>query len=1195
MAPGKKPFTPPIPIKVHILSLADRHAHPHASVAPTHAFTLRLVPDTTLREVCTHAGGFLSLQFHKFVDSSRLEARDGNGYVFEGKETIGQELGEGGDVYLIEEAIEVEQARKEMLRTLDVPKGKGIRTPKAKKDKEPRKTPSQRNLEIAQQGGRMARMEVGQSPLRDLHSGRVARSEPKPRTISTASLKSGYRARSHSPMQLLPGPQDGHDASEPLVESIEDSPPSTTAEKKVLSASQLARNGKTSDQSVGTIGGSPPPAKSASRYNSSPWVAKEEDASAILLQSIEAAPSTTKQTKRRGFTSQQATGPDADASVPAVAPSDLPLSNSTALLPPQDDRVIPDSQDLESQSINTPSQNNPMAHSWTAINTPRRPVEVQPRSATQTPANKAHSVVDAPSEVKQTWAKPLLHKPDQYDISAVLSDDEYYSPRQRSLFMSSSIHKLGSAAKCPAFASAPVPRKSLLTAKQSSAAGNKPPLRTKATATSHDKDTVPSTPLSRAPLTTPAQAGLSSVPGPLLSSPTNHVAAALARGRAKVHHQPHPEVIEIEDSDPEVVADVLVDAQNQLSSSRQKSQSLEASLPWSAPPLRMGGEDPFWTLRTTGRRTSMGGQRNMDEDVDAEAAERKKTVDVKQQIPMPVLSSDVMEAQMLPTSGIPPFKLGSPVKSAEKRVSQSFARRSPAKSPLKLSPQVATGKSPLLLVHGSSSSEEGVEEIGYIDDTPPNSEAPSPSKAVETVIGHGSGSQHEARSGSKAHDFMAKSPLARALFGNDKSPSSRPAPLEDYLLREDESFKVARVPETDPESEYVIEDTPPSAQPSKRKRGISDEHDPEEERKMQKKARHEARVAKKAERKRLREEKMAQEEEQRKLDQTRLQEERKRVAMENAYRRALELEMVVSSPTKATEMGLGMSDAHGSDQESELGSSPPIHAALLPVSEGSDDSLESTETDKNPSWRKLSKRHFSASPSSSQEGAAAHGIIGAASPNNMNVAASDHADAVLAAPRAEFPQDADAATETTGPSQRKALAEWAFFETTLGTSAYSPLQIHNRIHMQTVQANLQRKPWEAGQENKNAGPKERVKNDATGQELSKQPDRFAKCKDAMSCSPSEDPQAQEAAEDKNEVSRRTTRSAAPSPKDLTAAPVQAVEENSGNKKHNRDHKKSQQRKGKDNKRKKRWRQKDTPGLSKAFKRKHAFGGKGPKQ
>lgn len=1223
MAPPKIP-TPPISLNVRILALTQRHRHPYDSIEPKHAFIVRVLPDTPIREVCTHAGQYANLHLHRFVDGSRLEARDGNGYVFSGNEPVGQELGDGGDLYLIEEALDVDDAKKALLSSLDA-KQKGIRTPKAKKVKEPRKTPSQRNLEIAMQGGRMEKMEPGKTPSRGPQANWVVRSEPKRKTLSMAPLELEDYTPPPAPTTASPKLQQEQELPEPLVESIEDSPPTTTSAKRCHSAKQLAKAVDASEYGVNASEARSPPARSVEGRNPSTRSTKQDDASTTLVQSKKDVPSATKQTMRRTSTSRLTKAEGSEALITAVASQrKLPPHITKAAGPSQDERVHPDFKDPPFPSVDAISRSSPMASG-----APRASSEIHSRSARQQKAARAQLQVDGQKGIKQKKPEFLLGKPDPYDISAVLSDDEYYSPHQSNTIMSSSIRKLGSATKRTAPASNSVPRNSLVIANEPLPAKEhiQSPRRTKSAPTSQEELTVPATPLAHAPRNTSTEARPSSALGPLLSSPTNHVAAALARGRAQARRQPQLECVVIEDSDVEVYQDVLVDSQDQTSTSHRDSKSLEASLPWSAPPLRIGGEDPSWTLRTTGRRTSMNRRNDVDEGEDTEVKE-DKALNVTGPSVVPTLKRDALKPQTLSTSAISSFNLSSPVRDPTKRAFEEPTRRSPAKSPERPSSQAIAHKPPLLLVHGSSSSDQGVEEIGYDDHGLANGEPGSPIKFVDAEINQESSSKDMVEDEDEAHDFMAGPLLSETLFGDEEPRKPRhillenggpitpddneadlpvvskmphlPVPLEDHKRPRDEPCELTRVPESDPKSDNFIQKSPTSGQPFKRKRELPDHIDSEEERRVRKKAKRETRAAKKAKRKRIREEKMAQEQEQRRKHETWLQEERKRLAMEKAYRRARELEIVVSSPSKAAEMGLIFSDASDSPQESELRSSSPGHAAVAPVFDGSDDSLGSKESEESQSWRRLSKKHLSIPPSYIQKDAAAINGPTGSRPLGMSEATIDqHAHAVLADHRTKVSQGVRSTAETNKMVRRKAFEDWAHLETAMGTPAYSPLQVHNRIHMKMILASLQSQTPHDAQKDEDIAVSNKAADDASAEgPVKPQTVTVARCQNAPPQRPAQEVPAQEPADDEDEdededdITQQTARSPAPSPKDFTVVAGQASKQGDRHQQRKKDQKKNKRRKGKDNKRKKKWRRKDQPGICKQLKRKHTLGAKG---
>lgn len=1219
MAPSKVP-TPPIPLNIHILALADRQAHPYVSIEPKYTFTLKALPDTTIREACIHAGIYLDGHVITSVDSKRFEARDENGFVFDGTEIIGQEIGAGGDLYLIEDALEPKDERRSLLRNLDA-KETGARTPKtAKKVKEPRKTPSQRAKEIAEAGSRM----VKSGPRKTLVStsakaGKAPRSASRRRSLSMAPLELVDDDSSpDQPVRSSPEPQQDQGAPESVIKSIENSSQAATIMEK---QPELKKTSAASGRGVQATEASMGPARSAKRSIAASKPMKPDDASKNLSQSIERAPSIIEKKTSRKPSSRPA----------SASQHKLPTQNPAARPPSQDLSVIPDSQDQPSQSIDAPSREETMTISWTPINARRPPVEKQQHSATRLKSESQRPLPAAIDSAKPKQPQFLLGRPDPYDISAVLSDDEYYSPRPSKTIMSSTVRKLGSATKRSTPASASIPRNSLLIAKDKPPTQEqcKPLVRAKSADPSQERLlAIPSTPLAHSAHNTPAQTTApSSAPGPLLSSPTNHVAAALARGRAKARRQPQPECSVIEDSDVEVPGDVLKNSQNPSSKS-YKSKSLEASLPWSKPPLRMSGEDPFWTLRTTGRRPSVRRKSDADEGLDVEVIENN-TKDSKEHAAVPVPNSEALDPLKLSTSNISSFNLGSPVKDPAKRVAQEATPKSLAKSALNPSSQATPSKSPLLLVHGSSSSEQGVEEIGYVDKTLAEQKPKSPCKGGRKAVILKQSNQHEIEDEDESHDFIAGDVLAKSLLGGEEPieprqiaqeddalilpddnetclsdmnhlPDDVPATLEDRHQQPKQPLQLSYDPETDTRPNEVIDDAPPSGQPSKRKRDFDDSIDSEEERRTAKRAKREA---KKAEKKQLRAKKLAQEEQQRRDHQILLEEERKREAMEKAYRRARELELVVSSPSKAAEMGLEFSDPDDSDQESELGSSPPERrAVVLPVFEMSDDSLGSKGSEESQSWRKLSKRHFSASPSSSLMNEVPDGPESAPAPSRSRVTTtSADASVVLVEHKARAPQEVEDSTEAKNRAQRKFFEDWAFLEMTMGVSAYSPLQVHNRIHMQMVLANLQGQTSRDAQEVEDPELPTKMGRDASKEVLVKpQPDKIVERQDGMPHSQSEkSAHAQQSAEedddDADAISQHTVRSPAPSPKDLTAVRKQELKGNDGKQQPKKSQSKGQRRRNKDKTRKKKMRRKEKPGLCKELKRKHVFGVKGGEQ
>lgn len=625
--------------------------------------------------------------------------------------------------------------------------------------------------------------------------------------------------------------------------------------------------------------------------------------------------------------------------------------------------------------------------------------------------------------------------------------------------------------------------------------------------------------------------------------------------------------------------DVLVDARRPRSLSPQRgvggASGLEARLPWGAPPLKvesspvrtvkekgqemgvgLGGEDRYWTLRTTGWRRGSDREGSEDEEDRKSAASGARR----------------LEPLAQPDGKISSFSLGSPVKKSTDSASQAGTPM--VKTPVKKLWEAPAGMSPLLLVHGSSSSAEGVEQIGFVDDTPSRPrQSASPAKVPEMVVidessspqfddgnddldldldlmtgvvkrepsrpGHDEG-QHEFEDmdgvlpgDSNSHDDV---PSVEELFTMsgalmlDPEPATNPDPsspgfrvdsdppdqnplffpdnddmarieeqlslpsIEDpSLLPEDDDVSIRQPHSPSPITRVPASDapsmaTPPSGQPPKRKRDL-DPSD-EEHNRANKKARHDARQAKKTEKKRLREERRAQDQQRQKEQQARQETERKRLALEKAHRRALELEIVVSSPLKAAEMGLGYSDGDGVDEESEIGSSPPVAVAVSRRLFGA----KGGGSDRRVSWSELSERHASVEPESGQEdGAGEQDAVAVAGDDVEDDAVAHIADAVMGDAMdesavkdivlpdvgvehaaVEEPSSQCSGAAVSSPSQAEPLEKalisavpvatpqpphqdftrWALMEAAMGADAYSPFEIHRRLHLEVLNAEL---------------------------------------------------------------------------------------------------------------------------------------------
>ncbi|CAN8099707.1 unnamed protein product [Discula destructiva] len=1308
----------PITITVHILALADRHAHPYNNnnSTPKHTFPLRLLPDTLIREACFFAAEHLRTAPLNtvVVDSTRFEARDREGFVFSGQEAIGQELGDGGEVFLVEDAVEGvrwgERLRDRFEAVLS--DKEAARTPcKNDKDKvkQPRVTPSQRALMMAQG----ARSEPRKTPARTPLMRRAVKSEVKVRgkrrsMSTTAPMEIEDRSPSVAPVDVPPQPSKGATKSDEMAKSTEKSSTDSGAANSRISAqrpatkdesenpvdflqdsafiaktlgqkrrfiSQQAQEVHASEQPIEVIEDSPPNVQSTNKHNSATERTDKDDAPVESIESNKESSRIVTCSKPGDAVAPPPTD-KVDASPTAVAQQRSQPSSilTTSFICRDSQRVIPDSQESPAKDIDD-------------NDAPKRdPIR---RRSTSSGKIALKSVISADT-VKQEQEKQLQSYLDPYDISGAFSDEDSNSPRR----FTSPIRKLGSARKHPIAMSSSGSNKSPSMAK-TAIHSSKPPKRPTAAVPTLAEAIIPSTPHVRAPASLPAVGLSSAPPGPLLSSPTNHVAAALAKGRAKARRQPYPEGLVIEDSSDDLY-DVLVDARDTSSPPRRHggSQSLEFPLPWSAPPLRVEtsrlrrqGEDPFWTCRTTGRRSPTGrkGLKERENPKDGvgtsgELEPRENAAGLRRESP---------NAQILPANAISSFNLGSPVK---KTTMPAMPADTKSHTPVKPSLQLCAGKSPLLLVHGSSSSEQEVEQIGLVDNMEGAKSQPvSPSKIIDTVVIDDSSSRDGVESeetlevktksslrddgmlnhsdrqkhgaGEDEADLMSGALLsgeeADEAIGSDKAvsgynqdnlldknpPSSldieKPLPIAatwrgDYGQPEGEPLPLTRVPESDPMSDYVELETPPSAQVSKRKRELSEDLDSAEERARHKKARHEARDAKKAEQKRLREEKKAQEEEKLGQQEAWQQQERKRLALETAHRRALDLEIVVSSPTKAAEMGLSFSDIEDSNEENEIGSSPTVLSdvfrRLLEEDDNNASQVSSEESDGRVSWRELSKRHFSASPSFSQAGAADISDVAVIESVTGRTEADTHSSNDKSDPtQVQLVQEATTVEAQVLQSQQRLYNSSIFQEAIMSTGAYSPFETHNRIHLQMLNASLLAKallakpqskgssikpamqsahcdkgpvrpelgcdvlvksePTTSGCESDNCttvsvGQKEASRLKAMLRPTLKvkklsisEPEIPVKSEIAASRSASEDHTDSPTDEDDEaEITRHSIRSPAPSPEIQTPASAEMWQKKQRNKQRNADRAKNQRRKQKDRARKKRKERKDQPGV-----------------
>lgn len=923
---------------------------------------------TKIRELCLHAAGHARRHFDVVLDGSRFEARDRDGHVFQGHETLSEEILSGETIYLVEGGLDVREA------------ARAVRGSKG---------PSEKPKGSTRERGRLM-------CLKSLElEGEEEQTKTPYRTPSVSSRASSSRSESKGK------------AGQPRL----------TASQKALA---IAQAGRTPVSKEPVAGRKLPTSSAVKKSLPSPALEKVGEA-------------TDEEVRDGGMPVDEPTeNDDLDATLVSASPlrgstppPRQPQSPQHAVPPNLQDSqlVIPDSQDPFSQGLFSQQSVEP-DHPAPALPTPGTSDTLKAQSR--------------PPRVKTTNAQPQLQmsRPDPYDINTVLSDeddersDESNTNSTASIKMSSSIRKLGSAtAKRRSVAPPPV---SLPSPRQHQS--------NEASHLSENEATVPAVASKKATPTkkpTPIKANPSSPAVALPSSPTTHVAAAIAKGEQRVVGNirqpslPSPGQLVLRvPSDSDSDDDLIEEAFRDLSSSIPTP-----SLPWSAPPLRAAPDAESAVDKQSSPSRSPAGRRQGD-----------------------VKYGTLVEDEVS-IVGVSPRK--SPLKSPTKKPlgqttssGKKASQKSPRKTPIITSP---SKKEEATIVHDSSSAEENdhEEDVRVVKKEPPTSEQNNSSKTrpgdvpigaekpggVEEkqqpeVIELSSGSDSDIEpSKDMLEDDEAELPSidVELLAEGEKPPSIPRSPAQTNRS------PTRKNPKTQPvKIEPGYKQPPPSAQSSKRRRSASEEPDPEDEQHRRKRVRREA---KKARKKRNREQKAAVlVEEEREKQLAALQEERKKLALEKAHRRALELEFIVSSPIKR-EASIELSEK-GDDDDSGLGSSAygddasaDADRAGVPL-DGDDknDSLSSKEAEgHHPSWRKLSKLHLSSSPSKgSQDGSSVP-------PNST--------PAIIEAQLQQCIEE---------QFHRMPFDDWAFLENTLGKGlsggcGYSPLEVHNRVHLGMMQ------------------------------------------------------------------------------------------------------------------------------------------------
>lgn len=984
------------PINVEIVRIASSSAPTSSSLSSTaankakgpgpqgfelaHSFTMNMLPMTKIRELCLHAAGHARRNLDVVLDGSRFEARDRDGHVFQGHETLSEEILSGETIYLVEGGLDARGAAKA------VKGSKGASEKPKSSARERGRLLCLKSLELeGEEGGtktpyRTPSVSSRASSSRSDSKGKTG----QPRlTPSQKALAIAQMGRTPTPQETLVG------RKLPTTSAIRKSLPSPALEKVAESPDGEVRNGET--------------------------------------HVVEPAESNDLEATLGAASPLRSPSPPPQQPRPQTQQHEIPPNLQDSQL------VIPDSQDPFSQGLLTQQSVEP-DHPAPTIPTPDT-LDTQKAQSRPLP------------RVQTTAAQPKLHmsRPDPYDINTVLSDeenehsDESNTNAAANIKMSSSVRKLGSAT---AQRRSVVPPPVSLQSPRGRQSGEASPSRA-------NRESVPavgskmSTPTKKA---TPIKANPSSPAVALPSSPTTHVAAAIAKegqravARNRLPSLPSPGQIVFRvpsesDSDDDLIEQAFRDLSGSIPT---------PSLPWSAPPLRT----------TPDAATSVDDQPDAATGVDDQPSASRSPSGSRAGIEKYGTSM----ADEVSIVGVSPRK--SPLKSPLKKpLGQSpspgkkkSSQKSPAKRPIITSP---SKKEEATIVHDSSSAEESdrVEAVRIVKKEPSSTQESPPRKTklahdptIDNIPNKAKEEQHEVielSSGSDSdiepsrdmlEDDEAELPSidVELLMDKEQLPPLPRSPAQANQLPARHS------PKTEPiKREPDCKQAPPSAQTSKRKRPTSEGPDPEAEQHTRKRLKREA---KKTRRKRNREQRAAmllQEEKQ----LAALQEERKKLALERAHRRALELEMIVSSPVKR-ESSIDLSE-EADDDDSGVGSSAygddaGAHAdrAGVPL-DGDDknDSLSSKEAEgHHPSWRKLSKLHLSSSPPK----------------GSQDCPEQEHQMLPPTSTPAIIETQLQQCVEER--FHRMPFDDWAFLENTLGKGSsggygYSPLEVHNRVHL----------------------------------------------------------------------------------------------------------------------------------------------------
>ncbi|KAK2599636.1 hypothetical protein N8I77_011373 [Diaporthe amygdali] len=90
------------PIRIQVLDPSNELKYPYRQPKTRWEFTLSLLPETKMFEVCLHAAQYMSRNFHTIVNGRELAAQSRDGTILEDRESLSEDVLRGETLFLIE-------------------------------------------------------------------------------------------------------------------------------------------------------------------------------------------------------------------------------------------------------------------------------------------------------------------------------------------------------------------------------------------------------------------------------------------------------------------------------------------------------------------------------------------------------------------------------------------------------------------------------------------------------------------------------------------------------------------------------------------------------------------------------------------------------------------------------------------------------------------------------------------------------------------------------------------------------------------------------------------------------------------------------------------------------------------------------------------------------------------------------------